>query len=607
MPFTLIIGGGPAGLTAAYELQKLGLRSLVVEADALVGGISRTDVYKGNRFDIGGHRFFTKVEVVQQIWQEIIGDEFLVRPRLSRIFYEDKFFDYPFRPMNAMLGLGPIEAVRIGLSYVKAQLFPEPDERNFEQWVVNRFGRRLFEIFFKTYTEKVWGMPCTEIGADWAAQRIKNLDLAAALRNALLGSSRRKGEVITTLIDQFHYPRLGPGMMWERCREILEKGGTEVCLRTRVVKLRHDGARVTAAVLRDAQGAERELAADEVVSSMPIRELIHALDPAPPEAVRAAADKLRYRDFLTVGLVVDRAELFPDNWIYIHSPKVKMGRIQNFKNWSPEMVADPAQSFLGLEYFVNEGDELWSAPDAELVELGRRECELLGLVRPGEVVDGCVIRMPKAYPVYDGEYQGALATIRGWLASLSNLQLVGRNGQHRYNNQDHSMLTAVYAARNIAGAAHDVWDVNVDDEYHEEVRETGAKPAGGDRLVPAAAVPPDAAEILRAVFARYDPVALGGAIGAVSGLGLFLATVVLLVQGGPNVGATLSLLRHYLFIYDVTWAGAFGGLLGAGAGGFVFGWALAHAINAVVRVEEIALQRRLELQGSLDPLEGEDA
>jgi protoporphyrinogen oxidase len=603
-PFTVIIGGGPAGLTAAYELLRHDLPSLVLEADALVGGISRTDVFKGYRFDIGGHRFFTKVEVVQRIWQEIIGDDFLVRPRLSRIFYEDKFFDYPLRPVNALLGLGPVEAVRIGLSWVRAQLFPSAEERSFEQWVVNRFGRRLFEIFFKTYTEKVWGMSCTEIGADFAAQRIKNLDLGAALRNMLLGSGRRKGEVITTLIDQFHYPRLGPGMMWERCRERLEKAGTETRLRTRVVSLRHDGRAVRSVVTRDADGREEEIAADEFISSMPVRELVRALDPAPPAEVLEAASKLRYRDFVTVGLVVDRADAFPDNWIYIHSPKVKMGRIQNFKNWSPEMVPDPSKTFLGLEYFVNEGDEVWSAPDAELVDLGRRECELLGLVRPGETIDGCVIRMPKAYPVYDGVYKDALATIRRFLERIENLQLVGRNGQHRYNNQDHSMLTAVYAAQNIAGQQHDVWDVNVDGEYHEEVRTSAAAPHG-DRLVPQPVVAPDAAELLRTTFARYDPVALGCAIGALCGGGLFLATAILLLRGGPRVGENLKLLGNYLALFDVSWQGAFVGLLEAGAGGFVFGVALAFVINAVVRFEEVRLLRHLELESALDPLEGE--
>ncbi len=604
-PFTLIIGAGPAGLTAAYELQRLSLPALVVEADGIVGGISRTDVYKGYRFDIGGHRFFTRVKEVEDIWHDLIGDDFLLRPRLSRIYYADRFFDYPLRPANALLGLGPIEAVRIGVSWLYAQLFPHRDERSFEQWVVNRFGRRLFEIFFETYTEKVWGMPCSEIGADWAAQRIKNLDLLAAVKHALLGPGSRGETSITTLIDAFHYPRFGPGMMWERCRERLAEGGIETRLHTRATAIRHDGRRVKEVAVREANGATRSIDCDQLISSMPIRELVHALDPAPPAAVLDAADRLRYRDFVTVGLIVDRAETFPDNWIYIHSPKVKMGRIQNFKSWSPEMVPDPSTSFLGLEYFVHEGDEIWSASDAELVDLGRRECELLGLVNAGEVIDGTVIRMPKAYPVYDGEYQRSLATIRGFLDPIENLQLVGRNGQHRYNNQDHSMLTALRAARNVAGERLDVWDVNVDAEYHEEIREPAAS-RRGDRAVPAPPVPRDVEAILRSAFARYDPVALGASIGAVSAAALFIATGWLLIRGGPMVGKNLALLSNFFTLFDVSWSGAIFGALEAGAVGFGFGWLLARLINGIVHLEEVALARRLELRGALDPLTREE-
>jgi protoporphyrinogen oxidase len=602
----VIIGAGPAGLTAAWQLAKAGKRSVLLEQDAIVGGISRTDEYKGYRFDIGGHRFFTKVELVQKLWVEILDEEFMVRPRLSRIYYDGKFFDYPLKPMNALLGLGPVEAVRIGLSYLRAQLFPHREERNFKQWVSNRFGSRLFEIFFETYTEKVWGMPCTEINADWAAQRIKNLDLISAVKNALLGArTNAEGEVITTLIEEFHYPRLGPGQMWETAaRRLRKEHGVETHLNQRVESILHDGARVRSLVVRDASGGTREVTGEHFISSMPVQTLLRCMDPLPPAEVLAAADQLKYRDYLTVVLIVNQPALFPDNWIYIHSPEVKLGRIQNYKNWSPHMVADASKTALGLEYFVQEGDEYWSASDAELIALGKRETEKLGLAKAVDVQDGCVIRMPKAYPVYDGDYQGALQIIRKWLDGLPNLHLIGRNGQHRYNNQDHSMVTACYAAENIAAGrmVHDVWDVNVDAEYHEEVRATD-KPSG-DRLVPRRAEEAAIEELIRDAFARYDAVALGAAVGAVMSVGLFLATAFLMLQGGENVGARLSLLGQVLFGYGMTWPGALIGALEAGALGFGYGYVLAKAINFVIAAEEQRIIRRAE-EAAVDPLEGE--
>ena len=583
----VIIGAGPAGLTAAYELSKLGRRSLILEQDQIVGGISRTCEHAGYRFDIGGHRFFTKVDYVRELWHEILGAELITRPRLSRIYYQGKFFDYPLKPMNALLGLGPIEAVRIGLSFLRAQLFPSPRELSFEDWVVNRFGRRLYEIFFRTYTEKVWGMPCGEISADWAAQRIKQLDLLVAIKNALLGSvATRGGDVVTTLIEEFEYPRLGPGQMWERCCELLAERGSKTVMGARVVKLRHDGRRVRSLVVREGDLPEYEIAAEHVLSSMPIRTLLRCLDPAPPEEVRRAAESLRYRDFLTVAVVIDQPNLFEDNWIYIHSGDVHVGRVQNFKNWSPEMVPDPGKTALGLEYFVQAGDELWSTPDAELIALASRECEVLGLAKASAVVDGAVVRMPKAYPVYDGAYQDALRTIRGWLDGIGNLQLIGRNGQHRYNNQDHSMVTGVYAARNIAaGADYDIWDVNVEDEYHEEQRKP-ASGATGDRLVPQPVALPPLAQRIREVYARFDEVALGVAFGSVAGVLLFAATAVLLIWGREPLGPNLSLLSNYFLGYAVSWPGAFVGLVEGALGGFGFGWLLARLTNTILGIEE---------------------
>ncbi|HEV2854323.1 MAG TPA: NAD(P)/FAD-dependent oxidoreductase [Thermoanaerobaculia bacterium] len=596
----VVIGAGPGGLTAAWELARQGLPAAVVEQDEAVGGLARTVTYKGYRFDIGGHRFFTKVDLVREIWEEILGEDFLERPRLSRIFYGDKFFAYPLKPFEALRGLGLLETLRIGASYLRAQLDPSPEERNFEQWVSNRFGRRLYEIFFKTYTEKVWGIPCTEIEAEWAAQRIKNLDLKAAVKNALLGSRARGGEVITTLIDRFHYPRLGPGMMWERLRDRLEEKGVPTWTGLRVTGIRHERGRVESVATRDRQGRERIIPATHVLSTMPIRELIHALDPPPPPEIAAAADRLRYRDFLTVVLIVDRAEVFPDNWIYVHSPKVKVGRVQNFKSWSPEMVPDPSKTSLGLEYFVQENDELWSSSDADLAALGAREMAALGLIREEEVIDSTVVRMPKAYPVYDGSYHEALAALRGYLSGLSNLQLIGRNGQHHYNNQDHSMLTGIYAARNAAGASYDVWSVNVEQEYHEEV----SKPAVTGRAVPGRAAEAGLDEILAAAFARYEPVALGAAVGTVAGTGIFLATALLLLQGGDPPGPMLSLLGNYFFGYQVSWGGGLVGLVEAASGGFGFGYLLARMINGLVGWVETSLWRQLQMAHTLDPLEG---
>ncbi len=478
---TVIAGGGPAGLTAAYELTKHGKSCVVLEADPrLVGGISRTDEYKGYRFDIGGHRFFSKSSEVNQLWREILGEAFLKRSRLSRIYYDRKFFHYPLRPADALWKLGLIRSVRIVASYMKARLAPIRPERSVEDWVVNRFGRELFGIFFKSYTEKVWGMSTSAISADWAAQRIKDLSLIRAVAAAVFGRfGRRKGEVIKTLIDEFHYPRLGPGQMWEVARDrIREQGGT-VALDRRVIQVEHDGSAISSFVAVDSQGQRTRYTGSHFLSTLPIRDLIRAMSPAAPAAVVLAAHALKYRDFLTVVLIVDRAHVFPDNWIYIHEPEVRLGRIQNFKNWSPDLVPDSSKTSLGLEYFCSEGDDLWTKSDQDLVELGRREIAAIGLVSPSEVVDGCVVRMPKAYPVYDDDYQKHLAVIRTWLKGFGNLELAGRNGMHKYNNQDHSMMTALLAARNILGTGtFDTWKVNTDAEYHENTSEEAGASRG---------------------------------------------------------------------------------------------------------------------------------
>ncbi len=491
---TVVIGAGPAGLTAAYELASRGAPVRVLESDTTLGGISRTVQRDGWRFDIGGHRFFTKVGRVEEFWQEILPKEdFLLRPRMSRIYYRGRLFDYPLRAGNALRGLGIAEAVRCVASYCWARVRPPRDQSHFEGWVTARFGRRLYSIFFKTYTEKVWGVPADQIQADWAAQRIKNLSLSKAVLNSLM--PRRNQTDVTSLIEEFRYPRLGPGMMWERCADLVEKQGGVIEVGTHVVRVDWQPGGATG-VLVDDGSTVRPVTGDHFISTMPLRTLIRSLHPAAPPAVQAAADDLGYRDFLTVALVVPQEFSFPDNWIYIHSPEVKVGRIQNFGSWSPYMVKD-GRTCLGMEYFVNEGDEVWSMSDDSLVELAVRELEALGLVRPGSVEAGYAVRVPKAYPVYDEAYQRNVDTVRHWLAAqLPNLHPVGRNGMHRYNNQDHSMMTAMLTVENILDdAGHDVWSVNVEESYHEQT--TGGGTGRAAPVTPRIPVPTERTNVDR--------------------------------------------------------------------------------------------------------------
>ncbi len=467
-----IIGAGPAGLTAAYLLGKSGVSVQVFEKDpTYVGGISRTESYKGFHFDIGGHRFFSKSQEVEDFWTEILGDELLERPRSSRIFYNKNFFSYPLVAMEALLKLGIFESALCVLSYLQAKAFPIKDPKNFEDWVTNQFGKRLFNIFFKTYTEKVWGIPCNQISADWAAQRIKGLSLSSAIWNALFANqNKKKGDaLIKTLIDSFRYPKTGPGRMWEVCAEKSKAMGVEITMNTGVHKIEKLGDiwQIHTSDGKQVGGFSH------VLSSAPMRELIPNILPQMPEKSLHAASKLGYRDFLTVVLICRDKDAFTDNWIYIHDPSVQVGRIQNFKSWSPYMVPDPTMACYGLEYFCFEGDGLWDSPDEVLIELGKKEIAQIGLTDPSAVLDGYVVRQPKAYPVYDHEYKDHLTTIREDLAAYEGLSLIGRNGMHKYNNQDHSMMTAMLAAKNIVAGkeVYNLWDVNEDAEYHE----------GGDR------------------------------------------------------------------------------------------------------------------------------
>lgn len=470
----VILGAGPAGLAAAYALCKRGERPIVLEKSGEVGGICRTVNYKGYIFDIGGHRFFTKFDEVQALWEEVLGNELVVRPRLSRIYYNGDFYDYPLRAANALRNLGPVESARCMLSYARASARPRGGEDNFEEWVSNRFGDRLFNIFFKSYTEKVWGIPTAEIGAEWAAQRIKNLELSTAVKDAVLrplrGALRPRGkqELVTSLIEQFHYPLRGPGQMYDRMRDrVLEMGG-QILLHHGAERVEHTEGRVHAVVARGPQG-ELRLEADVVMSSMPLTLLVRALHPRPPEDVWASAHALTYRNLLTVDLLVDRTGLFPDNWIYIHDPRLRVGRIQNFGNWSSLMVPNPGTSALGMEYFCSDDDDIWRMSEAELLELGARELKATGLLdRSGaKILDGTTIRVPRAYPVYKRGYKEHLDRITAHVRGFQNLMPMGRYGMFKYNNSDHSILTALLSVENLFGAQHDVWEVNTDSDYHE--------------------------------------------------------------------------------------------------------------------------------------------
>ena len=475
-----IIGAGPAGLTAAYKLSGAGLKVEVWEADpANVGGISRTVSYKGFLFDIGGHRFFSKSQEVEDLWTEILPNDLLVKQRLSRIYYRGKFYAYPLDATEVIRNLGKRQSLLSVASYAKAKLFNSGNTRNLEEWMTQKFGGRLYQMFFKSYTEKVWGIPCNQISAEWAAQRIKGLSLTQVARAALQrgvpastdANNSDRSKMIKTLITSFRYPRLGPGMMWEAAAEKVRERGGCVHLGARVNSIQKHSDGGWQLTVTKAGGAELMRTYDQVISSAPLGWLVQTLVPALPSPALEAAAALRYRDFLTVALIVRPNLKFPDNWLYIHDPDLKVGRIQNFANWSADMVPDPALACYGMEYFCGETDQLWRTTDSDLIALATRELEALKLVGQGDVIDGTVVRQPKAYPVYDDAYAERRTIIRTALKeACPGLHTVGRNGMHQYNNQDHSMMTAILTAQNILAGQeqYDVWKVNQDAEYIEE-------------------------------------------------------------------------------------------------------------------------------------------
>jgi protoporphyrinogen oxidase len=487
-----VVGAGPAGLTTAYALAKAGRDVTIIEKDPIyVGGISRTVNYKGFLFDIGGHRFFSKSKEVVALWDEILPNDFIERPRLSRIFYRNKFYSYPLKAFEALRNLGIMQSAACMLSFGYAKAFPVKNPTTFHQWVRNQFGERLFSIFFKTYTEKVWGMGCDEISADWAAQRIKGLSLGAAILDGLRRSLGRNKSAATpdspkTLIESFRYPRRGPGMMWEAAAEKIKAMGGRILMDHALERLTYDEtSHVWTVAVTRGDGSRETFLADEIVSSAPIRELMSSLKPTPLSLLHAR--ELKYRDFLTVVLIGHCEQDLPDNWIYIHDESVKVGRVQNFRSWSPDMIPDAVSTCLGLEYFCFEGDGLWAADDCDLIALAKAEITKIGLMRAEDVRDACVVRQAKAYPVYDEGYADNVAVIRRELhLRFPTLHLVGRNGMHKYNNQDHAMMTGMLTAENIlAGETlYDVWQVNEDAEY-SEAGFSGAQDAlNSERLVP---------------------------------------------------------------------------------------------------------------------------
>jgi protoporphyrinogen oxidase len=572
----VIIGAGPAGLAAAHELVRRGIRPLLLERADKAGGIARTEVYKDYYFDVGGHRFFTKIGAINQLWHEMLGEEFLKVSRRSRIYYEGRFFDYPLKVSNALVNLGPVEIFLVVASYLRSYFRPFRTEDTFEQWACNRFGRRLYKMFFETYTEKVWGIPCHQIGSEWAVQRIRGLSLAAAIANAILGHQRAK-----SLIDEFFYPSKGPGMMWQQFLKKIKGGGGKVCFDSEVLRIGHENGRVTKVMYVGEEGKE-ETPARHVISSMPVNKLVSLLDPKPPEEVLEAGRRLSYRSFVMVGLILSKSRIFSDQWIYVHSPNVKVGRIQNFKNWSPAMVPDSSKTSLGMEYFCNQGEGIWTLSEEELATLASRELSELGLAAQEDIIDSYVVRQPNAYPVYNDNYGSHLKVIREYLETIEDLQTVGRNGMHRYNNMDHSMQTGKLAVENFFGAKHDLWEVNEEEEYLEEAARDDALQRFREKIVSGA-------------FARMDKLAFASAVGTAFGLLFFAATIWAIIKSTHGQASYLLLLSQYFIGYTVSLKGAFIACAYGLSWGFLLGWLFAYLRNLMLAFYIYRLRKATEL------------
>jgi protoporphyrinogen oxidase len=461
-----IVGAGPAGMACAYTLAKGNQAAFVIDGEKDVGGLCQTLDFSGYLFDIGGHRFLSKSELINALWQEIMAEDLFRVRRLSRIFYRKRFFNYPLSFFNTFWNLGVFESFRCIASYGYCRLTAPGDDRTFEGWIINRFGKRLYEIFFDTYTRKVWAVPCKDISADWAVQRIRGLSLRVAIKKALLGARSRGPK---TLSEQFFYPKKGPGQFYSKLKKSLKDLGTQFLFEKTVLKVNHDGRMVTSIIVQDNSGsAEQEIPVDYLFSSIPLPHLIQSLNPHPPEDIRLAALKLRFRSFLVVNVILDLEHLFPDQWIYVHSPEVNLGRIQNYKNWSPFMTANPKRTSLGLEYFCTEGDELWEMNDVDLIDFALEELDKIGIVSRKHLINGFVVRRKNVYPVYSLDYKGHLGVIKEYLSQFKNLQTMGRTGLFRYDNSDHAMLSGIGAAKNYMDkTAYDLWSQGPQQEYLE--------------------------------------------------------------------------------------------------------------------------------------------
>lgn len=461
----IILGAGPAGITSALTLAKNNRKVVVFEKDAQIGGLSKTIDFKGFLFDMGPHRFFSKSNEVNDIWNKTLGKNFISVKRLTRIYYRNKFFDYPIKATNAFFGLGLFTSIAVFASFARSKFFPYEQEETFEQWVSNRFGKKLYNMFFKTYTEKLWGIPCNQIQAEWVAQRIKGLSLVSAVKNTLFPGKSGK---IKTLIEQFNYPRLGAGMMYEAMARDAKKAGAQFFTKKAVTKISHNRSMIESVEIKDASGATETYAADYFLSSIPITQLLEQFSPRVPAEIISAVKNLHYRSTIIVNVIVGIKSIFPDNWIYVHSPEAVVGRIGNLKNWSSDMVPDPDKTTLGLEYFCTEGDTLWNKGEKELLRLAAKDLSILKLAKETDIKDGFVVKIAKTYPVYDRKYPQNYKVVVDYVKQFKNIQPIGRYGMFKYNNMDHSILTGLYAAENILGKNHDIWKVNADQEYHEE-------------------------------------------------------------------------------------------------------------------------------------------